>query len=51
MHPCRARPPLPLQLHMDWCESLLTTSGLNLDAIEAGPDAALLRQISRQIVS
>jgi len=42
---------LALQLHMDWCESLLTTAGLNLEAIEAGPDAALMRQISRQIVS
>lgn len=38
-------------LHMDWCESLLTTAGLNLDAIEAGPDAALMRQISRVVTS
>lgn len=36
---------------MDWCESLLTTAGLNLDAIDAGPDALLLRQMSRTIVS
>lgn len=40
-------------LHADWCTSLLTTGGLNLEALEVdqGPDAAILRTISRTIVS
>lgn len=40
-------------LHADWCGSLLTCAGLNLEAleVEAGPDAAIMRTISRTIIS
>lgn len=39
------------QLSMEWCESLVTTEGLNLAALEAGADSQLARQISRVLVS
>ena len=34
-------------LHQDWCESLLTTAGIYLAAIEVGPEARLARTTSR----
>ena len=44
---------LTAPLHVDWCDSLLlATGGLNLEALKEGsPDAAIMRQISRTIIS
>lgn len=42
---------LTAPLHVDWCDSLLTAAGLNVDALEAGPEEVLLRQVSRKLVS
>lgn len=43
---------LTAPLHADWCDSLLLANGgLNLEALEAGPDDAIMRQISRTIIS
>lgn len=38
-------------LHMDWCEALLTTAGIHMPSVEAGPACELGRQVSRVLVS